>query len=487
MNGFIQITTLFTTILYSQCVYLKVLNYTKLRVLKYIAGILFSVLLTFGIFMLRDLMPNFRFALLILSFSAFAGVLTNTRYDLALTTAVLAVGVSYGAFLSSAFVSSLIINFLYPDGGDIIAMLVTVALQGFIVINLFRIKRFSKGIPFLMKKGAGVIGLVICSVITFIFMLINRGPSAETGAWLLVSIALCSTGLIIWWRHGMTRQYREKVEERAIQELERTITEKDCQLKELKEDNDMMASIIHRDNKLLPAMAAKVLLFMKSEQNISPAGMQILRQTEQLIEERAGSLKNVLSTVVPLQTMTNPVIDGVLNYMMVRASEKGIRFEIAELSDFVESGDFAVSSIKLQTILADLIENAINATVQSELKRILISFNVENGIHEFCVQDSGIPFEVETIIDLGVKKTTTGYREGGSGIGYMTTFEILHEYDASLIITEYEPERSDFTKSITVRFDGRAELLLLTHRAEDINKICSKNNGSGCLLKILPI
>jgi C4-dicarboxylate-specific signal transduction histidine kinase len=110
-----------------------------------------------------------------------------------------------------------------------------------------------------------------------------------------------------------------------------------------------------------------------------------------------------------------------------------------------ESG---VTKQKLETLLADLIENAIIATSYSTYKRIFVTMGIVDDCLEINIQDSGIPFEVEVLANLGLVKSTTHADTGGSGIGYMTIFEILRKYAASLTITEYIPENYAFTKSI---------------------------------------
>ena len=95
------------------------------------------------------------------------------------------------------------------------------------------------------------------------------------------------------------------------------------------------------------------------------------------------------------------------------------------------------------------------------------------------VADSGIPFEAETLLNLGKKKTTTRQKEGGTGIGYMTVFEILREHNASLVIKEFKPGESVNTKAVIVRFDNNAEYLLITNREREIATMCSQADNSG--------
>ena len=85
----------------------------------------------------------------------------------------------------------------------------------------------------------------------------------------------------------------------------------------------------------------------------------------------------------------------------------------------------------------------------------------------FTVFDSGIPFEIDTLIRLGTQRVTTHAETGGSGVGFETTFEILRQYKASLIINEQDPSPVDFSKSVSIRFDGKKHYIIETHRPSE--------------------
>ena len=90
------------------------------------------------------------------------------------------------------------------------------------------------------------------------------------------------------------------------------------------------------------------------------------------------------------------------------------------------------------------------------------------------VLDTGIEFEIETLLKLGLERTTTHRDSGGTGIGFMTTFETLKECNASLVIEEYNNEK-DYKKSLNIIFDGKSEYNINSYRAEKI-KLQNKNN-----------
>jgi sensor histidine kinase regulating citrate/malate metabolism len=189
--------------------------------------------------------------------------------------------------------------------------------------------------------------------------------------------------------------------------------------------------------------------------------------------ERTGILNRELQKNELITSQINPILDGVIRYMMMKASAEGIQFEIAEMNGFASLIESVIQPIKLQTLIADLVENAINATKNSNAKRVLISLCEDDGIFCMSVYDSGTCFDAETLLNLGKKKKTTRNHEGGSGTGYMEIFKILNESNASLTITEFEPEQSCYTKSISIRFDDKAEHILQTYRSDFIMNLYS--------------
>jgi light-regulated signal transduction histidine kinase (bacteriophytochrome) len=180
-------------------------------------------------------------------------------------------------------------------------------------------------------------------------------------------------------------------------------------------------------------------------------------------------------------------IDTILNYMSLKASEKDIQFDVVITGKIKSTAESVISKQQLETLLADLIENAIIAVSHSDcdsngnnsaFRKILVTMGIAEGCYEINVQDSGIPFEAETLGDLGLKRMTTHGDRGGSGIGYMAIFKILGENSASLIISEQVPENHTFSKSIKVRFDDKSEFVIYSYRTEDIKSSSERKEMS---------
>jgi signal transduction histidine kinase len=131
--------------------------------------------------------------------------------------------------------------------------------------------------------------------------------------------------------------------------------------------------------------------------------------------------------------------------------------------------DKVINHGKLETIIANHLNNAqiaVNAN-NNPFRSITAVIGLTEEYYEFTVFDSGIPFEVDTLERLGTERVTTHSDTGGSGIGFMTTFQTMQEYNASLIIDEQKPSAVDYSKSVSVRFDNKNQYIIKTYRPDD--------------------
>jgi hypothetical protein len=165
-----------------------------------------------------------------------------------------------------------------------------------------------------------------------------------------------------------------------------------------------------------------------------------------------------------------------LSYMHSKATSNDIEFDFVIGSSIDGITESDISKGNLETLLADLIENAIIATSFSSYKRILITVGVAYGCLEITILDSGIPFDVKTLVILGLENATTHADSGSCGIGYMTVFEILSKTNASIIISEHADEPYSFTKTIRIRFDGKHEYIIKSSRANEIKLSTNRKN-----------
>ena len=84
-------------------------------------------------------------------------------------------------------------------------------------------------------------------------------------------------------------------------------------------------------------------------------------------------------------------------------------------------------------------------------------------------------FEIATLAKLGKECVTTHAENGGSGIGFMTTFETLRKAHASLVITEFE-NKTPFSKSIAFIFNGDNNFIIQSYRSSQLKAAINRDD-----------
>ena len=415
---------------------------------------------------------------MVLAIGTFAGIMTDTRFDLALTASIISIGISYGFSLVFALISAFILRAFFESTNITVMIVMSFAMQIVLIFLLFRIERFEKGMLFLQKSSAGIIGCIASGTIFVAIILIGNIYFDERLRWqFLVVGILCAVGLILWWRKRLTKLYQEWMRDRKRQECEAIIAERDEQIQALQKSNEAMASLIHRDNKMLPAMYQTMKALYNEESydiEISIRSKRAMDRIEEYMEERTGIIMRNQRKNKILPSTGDDAVDGIMRYMLLKATGSEISFDLTVIEDMSDLTETIVPTTKFETLCADLIENAIISASHSAYKKVFITLGIDEGFFELNIQDSGIPFEIDTLMSLGIIKASTYLDKGGSGIGYMSVFEILRECNASLIITECEPSQYGFTKSVKVRFDNRNEYFVHTFRSKQLIAAQSK-------------
>ena len=311
---------------------------------------------------------------------------------------------------------------IHPDNlGRIMAIVQSGTMIVIIIFvnHLFKVKRLQKGILFWENKEAMRVGIFFSIII-----MINRSMPAIIQehfygdivfAYLLIFCLavtnICTFGLYFWWRYHTTALYHQRIKERDITGYITEITEKDSKIKSLSESNEFLSKTAHRDNKLIPAMYNAVSRFLNSQEKsldveTKAKGLSILGELDEIMRERENIILESQRKYNILPSTNIERIDNVLNFMFSKAMENEISF------DFVLTGgieEIAIPSNKLGTLLADLIENAIiavsHSTHSSEYKKILVEMGTIDNHLEITIQDSGIPFEIETLANLGIENS----------------------------------------------------------------------------------
>lgn len=401
---------------------------------------------------------------------------------------ILSVSFSYFTYLISTIITVTIFVSIFHDISILVLFVIVDALEMFSLAGLLRIQRLRNSFQYVFSSvHANLLLFVSCTVLLLYIIGSNWGRPFSPMVVCILTILCMGFQIFYYWKDSLSQAYQQKEWGRKLSAFETALAQKNNDIQKLKEQNAELAKIIHKDNKLIPAMEAAITDFL-SRTSINPVAnaagdtagtaWDLLSQLKKISAERKGILRHCHNTFSQLPNTRLSSINTTLNYLNQRALAEGIYFHtlfVVDLADLVHKD---IQDTQLQTLLADLIENAILATKSSPQKQILLTIEIADNHYTINLFDSGLPFTIPILLALGTAPVTSRSRDGGSGIGMMTAFEIMSNASASLVITEYAPGSTPFTKCISIHFDQQSLYRIRSYRAGDI-AACSTDQRVG--------
>ena len=298
--------------------------------------------------------------------------------------------------------------------------------------------------------------MVTSLIILFAVILFKSNSNSLLNVFPFLLIFLLAIFIYVAWKNNITKTYLERLKEKDIAELNSTLSEKEQYIRRLAEENKELSKIIHSDNKLIPAMLLSVKEFIKDSSSLVPAssetGTRLLNDLEQFSLHRKDILRTQDERCRSITETGSSSVDSILKYMKQKAYEMNIHFDMAFSCNMKALIDENISENDLNTLLADLLENAMIATKYGDCRHVLLTVDMIEDFYSINVFDSGIPFSKEVLVNLGIKNYTTHKTEGGSGIGLVTSYELLKKYNASLAIEEFIQDSGLYTKKLSIVF-----------------------------------
>lgn len=390
---------------------------------------------------------------------------------------IISLGLSHCFQILSVIAISLIFNIFDYDSVNNATMLLNSIITIAFSIIFMNIKRFRNGISFFKKETNYGIGLCISGIVLIIIFIIGNSEfiSKPIAFYLFVGSIISSIGLILWIRKSITEHYRKKLQARADEHYQNTLSEKEQQIEQLNNSNAFLSKIVHRDNHIMSSLQHTITKYKVCD---NPSEKEkLMNEILTLAQERSDLIvKEQVSTKV-LPTTGISLIDGALSNMYIKATAHNIDFNLIINQDIHYLVNNLITQTDLETLLCDHIKDAIIAINSGEVikGKILVTITMNDDIYEISIKDNGVEFEVDTLAKLGLERITTHKDTGGSGIGFMTTFETLKKSNASLIITEYKT-KTPFSKSITFRFDGLNAFIINSYRADFLKQSINRDD-----------
>ncbi len=282
--------------------YCKILNlndlFFRLRILFTFSALALACALCFIHFIVYPIAMFF----ILLTFYIFITLFTKTNWHTSLNAAIISIAMSLVSFTISSFIFSTLVFFMYSYinvNNLVIIKLLNGFLQYFIIHIPFQFRRLKKGMPFLYELQLNNIGTYISLLILICYITASISNTTENN-YLPFIIPLflifpCALLLISWWRAIITRNYRRKLQQFEMQKLKNELVQKEQEISRLLENNKALAQIIHRDNKLIPAMELAVNTFLQNQNTLSPQqlkeqGLALAAHLQTMSQERKFNL-----------------------------------------------------------------------------------------------------------------------------------------------------------------------------------------------------
>ena len=482
MQNCLMIIKMFFINICSNYTMIKINNYRNITLLQKCLLLMMDILFAVVYLILRqrlEILIAFIFCYFLYSLAISLTVNTNILHGL--VSNIISVSFSLIAMFVSTIINFIIYKLMFFDITiETIIEYVTIGIIQFLLIYLFfKIKRFKYGFSFLQgketmnKENTSKIGILVSSIIIAISLVLSR--YSRTTSKILIAILILGGILMIYWiKKSITKYYKEKMKERTVEIQQEQIKQQDEKIKNLQTELADVLQINHKYSHRISAMEKAVTKLgtkLQANEEFAEEYGDILSSIKKLSKEYKEEVASVIKeTKLPKTNIFS--IDNLLEYMKQESEKDKIDFKLNIDFDISEILETKIPQNKLETMLADHIRDAIIAINCSENKdrRIKVVLDKEDNNYQIKFYDTGIEFEIETLSNLGLKRITTHKSAGGSGIGFMTTFETLKQCKASLIIEEYSD--LEYTKAVIIKFDNKNEYRIHSYRAEEIkNKI----------------
>ena len=344
--------------------------------------------------------------------------------------------------------------------------IIVLLIQFILLILFWRIKRIHNGITFLKKwKDDEYINLMLLNIssgILFIAVIISNYQEGVTSKFGIMLIIFAIVMFITIWK-SLQLYYRQQMLEKTLKQTQEELNNKNKEIEKLEaeilEFNGISHSIDHKQKALMHKLE-------QLQMNNEVADEISLRKQIEDITKDLPDKKNIKLTKTGIEE-----VDDMLDYMQSECTQNKIEFQLQVIDSIFYMINHYINKDDLKILLADHIKDAIIAINHSDNinKSILVKIGKIAGIYGVYFYDSGIEFEIDTLVKLGNKPITTHKDEGGTGMGFVNTFKALSKSNASLEIEEIgKPTKDNYTKILKVEFDNKNEFRIKTYRKEEI-------------------
>lgn len=408
-------------------------------------------------------------------------IITKNKIGYSMLVTIISLGLNYILYFLSISIAYIPSNILKISNDFINFSCIIGPIYGGLVYLFFKNRRLKRGFVFLQSKGRSdnidIFILSISAVGLFIYFCIDLYDMTLM-KYVVIQLMLVTAIMIIVIQKTFTMYYKQIQTEKIIEEQAKEIEEKNREIEKISSEKLNIMKISHQFYNRQEALELKVKELINNKSLNTEIGeeLSVIDRISSISKEYAESMQ-ALGYKNKLPSTNVDGIDDIFKYMQLECEKHKIKFNLQLNGSVNYMINNIISQNKLETLIGDHIRDAIIAinSNESENKSIIAKLGIINNCYEFSVYDTGIEFEIDTLIKLGLEPVTTHKKQGGSGLGFITTFEFLKEHNASLAIEEKKVSNVDYTKVVRIVFDNKNEYRICSYRANEIQKRNKEN------------
>ena len=398
---------------------------------------------------------------------------TKNKIIYSMVIVLISLSINYIIFfvaIALSFIPSVLINIK----NDFVILMIMLLIYTILLKYLSKIKRFKRGFSFLCEKLKNeyleVLILNISVMILFLIILLSHYDAILTNT-VLWGIIIFSIIMFITIQKSLQLYYKQKLLIQDLEETKKELEDKKLEIEKLEKENLNFSKVSHsiaHKQKLLEHKLNELMLKKETASEID-------------IRDRINAISKEMQPRQAKELSKTDIIeiDDMLKYMQAECINDKIEFELQISGNIYQMINNHIRKEDLEILLADHIKNAIIAINHSDNsnKSILVRLGIIDGCYSLYIYDSGIEFEIDTLEKLGKVPSTTHKESGGTGMGFMNTFDTLKKYQASMIINEYgKPSKDNYTKVLMIKFDKKNEFKIISYRSEEIENKCNSED-----------
>ena len=350
---------------------------------------------------------------------------------------------------------------------DYLSLIVIQSIYWLMLYYVFKARRFKYGISFLKNKLENLyFSIIILHISTMLLLaiIILQSYNFFEGRNVGITLVILALILIITLKETIRVYYKQNLLEKDLKETKEELETKKQEIKELEKENLEFSktshSLAHKQKALEYRLSKLVKSGKINEDEEKDLKKELVNISEKMYREPED---------IELAKTDIPSIDNMFSYMQSECIKDNIKFELQVIGNIHYVINNLISENDLEILIADHIKDAIIAinNCDNSNRSILVRIGEIDNVYSLYIYDSGIEFSKEVLDNLGKRPITTHADTGGTGMGFINTFDTLNKTKASFIINEIsKPCEDNYTKVLIFRFDNKNEFKVNSYKNE---------------------